>query len=64
MNTDKEKFHVCCIEESTEEEINKPRHWADNLEMEITKGECTIKLNSEEIQQIVKSLPNTFGGIY
>jgi hypothetical protein len=36
MNRDKEKLHVCCIEESTE----------------------------EEIQQIVKSLPNTFGGIY
>lgn len=39
-------------------------HWSEGLNMIIEKNGVTIKLNSEEIQQIVKSLPGTIGGSY
>lgn len=39
-------------------------HWSEGLNMVIEKNGVTIKLNSEEIQQIVKSLPRTIGGSY
>ena len=39
-------------------------HWSEGLNMIIEKNGVTIKLNSEEIQQIVKSLPRTIGGRY
>ena len=39
-------------------------HWSEGLNMIIEKNGTTIKLNSEEIQQIVKSLPRTIGGRY
>ncbi len=39
-------------------------HWSEGLNMVIEKNGVTIKLNSEEIQQIVKSLPITLGGRY
>jgi hypothetical protein len=39
-------------------------HWAEGLEMFITKDGVTIKLNSEEVQKVVKSLPRTVGGTY
>jgi hypothetical protein len=32
--------------------------------MYITKDGVTMKLNSEEIQQLVKALPETVGGTY
>jgi hypothetical protein len=39
-------------------------HWSEGLNMIIEKNGVTVKLNSEEIQQIVKSLPRTIGGCY
>ena len=39
-------------------------HWAKGLNMIIKKNGVTIKLNSEEIQKLVKSLPKTLGGTY
>ena len=39
-------------------------HWSEGLNMVLEKNGVTIKLNSEEIQQIVKSLPKTIGGRY
>lgn len=39
-------------------------HWSKGLNMIIEKNGVSIKLNSEEIQQIVKSLPRTIGGRY
>ena len=39
-------------------------HWSEGLNMIIEKDDVTIKLNSEEIQKIVKSLPRTIGGKY
>ena len=43
---------------------DKYHHWSEGLNMIIEKNGITIKLNSEEIQQIVKSLPRTVGGRY
>ena len=39
-------------------------HWSEGLNMVIEKNGVTIKLNSEEIQQVVKSLPKTVSGRY
>lgn len=39
-------------------------HWSEGLNMIIEKNGVTIKLDSEEIQQIVKALPRTIGGCY
>lgn len=39
-------------------------HWSEGLSMIIEKNGVSIKLNSEEIQQVVKSLPRTVGGRY
>lgn len=39
-------------------------HWSDGLSMYITKNGSTIKLEPDEIFQLVKSLPRTFGGTY
>lgn len=53
-------------------EVNEDRslytEWYKGLEMYIRKEEngvqVSLKLNSEEIQQIVKTLPRTLGGVY
>ena len=37
-------------------------HWAEGLTMYIVKDGVTMKLNSEEIQQVAKALPETVGG--
>jgi hypothetical protein len=37
-------------------------HWAEGLTLYIVKNGVTMKLNSEEIQQIAKALPETVGG--
>lgn len=47
-----------------EEKDNLYPHWADNLKMVITKDDSTMKLNSEEIKELVNSLPRTIGGTY
>ena len=39
-------------------------HWADGLNMLIEKDGVSIKLNSKEIQELVKALPRTRGGKY
>ena len=39
-------------------------HWADGLKMVIEKNGISIKLDENEIQDIVKSLPRTIGGKY
>jgi hypothetical protein len=39
-------------------------HWADGLTMYIAKNGVTMKLNSEEVEQLVKALPQTIGGTY
>ena len=37
-------------------------HWAEGLTLYIIKDGVTMKLNSEEIQQVAKALPETVGG--
>ena len=39
-------------------------HWSKGLKMIIIKDGVTLKLNSEEIEQLVKALPRTVGGSY
>ena len=39
-------------------------HWSKGLNMVIKKNGVTIKLNEDEIKQLVKCLPRTFGGSY
>ena len=39
-------------------------HWSKGLKMVIEKNGVTIKLEEDEIQQLVKCLPRTFGGSY
>lgn len=39
-------------------------HWSDGLKMFIVKDGVTLKLDSEEIEQLVKALPRTIGGSY
>jgi hypothetical protein len=39
-------------------------HWSDGLKMIIIKNGVTMRLNSEEIEQLVKALPRTVGGSY
>ena len=39
-------------------------HWSEGLKMIIVKDGVTLKLNSEEIKQLVKALPRTVGGSY
>jgi hypothetical protein len=37
-------------------------HWSEGLKMIIIKDGVTMRLNSEEIEQLVKALPRTVGG--
>ena len=39
-------------------------HWSEGLKMVIEKDGVVIKLEGEEIEKIVRSLPRTFGGTY
>ena len=39
-------------------------HWSEGLNMIIEKDGVVMKLNSDEIQEIVKALPRTVGGRY
>ena len=39
-------------------------HWSEWLKMVIEKDGVVIKLEGEEIEKLVKSLPRTFGGTY
>jgi hypothetical protein len=53
-------FTLQTVEEGTKNYV----HWSEGLSMYITKDGVTIKLDSEEIQQVVKALPRTVGGTY
>ena len=39
-------------------------HWSKNLHMCIKKDGVSIKLTGDEVEQLVNSLPRTFGGTY
>ena len=46
------------------EDTPKYSHWSEGLNMIISKDGVTIKLNSNEVQELVASLPRTMGGSY
>jgi len=54
------KFNVCTYAPVAD----TPTHWSEDLIMLVSKGDVTIKLVEDEIRQLVKSLPRTFGGSY
>lgn len=39
-------------------------HWSEGLIMVIEKDGVTIRLENEEIQKLIRSLPRTVGGAY
>lgn len=39
-------------------------HWSEGLKMTIKKKGAVIKLEGEEIEKLVSTLPRTFGGSY
>ena len=46
------------------EDMSMYCHWSEGLNMVIEKDGVEIKLNGEELKQVVASLPRTFGGSY
>lgn len=46
------------------EDMPRWGHWSEGLNMVIEKNGVEIKLNGEELKQVVASLPRTFGGSY
>lgn len=48
----------------TKQGDNKHCHWSEGLKMVIEKDGIVMKLEGEEIEKIVRSLPRTFGGAY
>ena len=47
-----------------DEDLDRYVHWSKGLKMVISKDGATIELGEEEIKQLVKCLPRTFGGKY
>jgi hypothetical protein len=61
MDNNKNDFQVYALEYVDADTTNY-RHWAEGLTLYIVKDGVTMKLNSEEIQQVAKALPETVGG--
>jgi len=62
MTNNKNDFQVYTL--IMEEDEAGYTHWAEGLTMYIVKDGVTMKLNSDEINQLVKALPPTVGGTY
>lgn len=56
-------FSVCSYTIATED-MPTYCHWSEGLNMVIEKDGISIKLNGEELKQLVASLPRTMGGSY
>jgi hypothetical protein len=63
MDNNKNDFQVYALE-VVDADTKSYRHWAEGLTLYIIKDGVTMKLNSEEIKQVVKALPETVGGRY
>ena len=61
MENNKSNFQVYAL---TIAEKPGYTHWSEGLTIYIVKNEVTMKLNSDEIKQLVKVLPTTVGGSY
>lgn len=57
-------FSVCSYSMFDMEDNDKWIHWAKGLKIVISKNGVTIKIEEDEIKQLVKCLPRTFGGSY
>jgi hypothetical protein len=57
----KNDFQVYALE-VVDKDTTGYMHWAEGLTLYIVKDGVTMKLNSEEIQQVAKALPETVGG--
>lgn len=63
FNKEKSPFEVGSYTILTDE--NKGYcHWSKGLKMVLSKDGVTIKIQEEEIEKLVKSLPRTLGGSY
>jgi Ca2+-binding EF-hand superfamily protein len=63
MDNNKNDFQVYALE-VVDKDTTGYVHWAEGLTLYIVKDGVTMKLNSEEIKQVVKALPETVGGRY
>jgi len=61
MDNNKNDFQVYALE-VVDTNTTGYVHWAEGLTLYIVKNGVTMKLNSEEIQQVAKALPETVGG--
>jgi len=61
MDNNKNDFQVYALE-VVDTDTTGYVHWAEGLTLYIVKNGVTMKLNSEEIQQVTKALPETVGG--
>jgi len=62
MENNKSDFQVYAL--IIEEDEAGYTHWAKGLTMYIVKDGVTMKLDGNEVQQLVKALPSTVGGTY
>jgi hypothetical protein len=63
MDNNKNDFQVYALE-VVDKDTTGYVHWSEGLTVYIVKDGVTMKLNSEEIKQVVKALPETVGGRY
>lgn len=63
MSKENEKFNVFTMTK-TDKDAPLYSHWSEGLSMFITKNGVTIELDSDEIQQLMRSMPRTVGGSY
>jgi hypothetical protein len=61
MDTKTNDFQVYAVTTISEPGYS---HWSEGLTMYIVKDGITMKLNPDEVKQLVKSLPSTMGGTY
>ena len=54
------KFSVWTVDDTQEEYT----HWSNGITTYIKKDGVTIKLTGKEVQEIINTLPRTFGGTY
>lgn len=63
MSEDKKEFKVFTVSYVTPE-MGSFVHWSEGLVMYIVKDGVTLKLEANEIEQVVAALPRTTGGTY
>ena len=64
MNTDTKKEFKVYTTTVFKENSKSYVHWSEGLTMLIIKDGVEMKLESDEIEKVVKSLPRTLGGTY